>query len=949
MNGVRRFLGGGATTPTTSGPPATLEPTTPPSSSTTPLFIQKGPSWPPTADSPSSSDQSPPQTLVELGSPKTTTAALFFRRDRQRSVAQLSSDDDFQAHPRSQATNGISTMNGGARSSAYSSHYGSPRNSGSPVAGTSSPSPPGRAPLPHRVSQLSKSGAGGSGSDSWKRSSSMMGSVRDDLLMSLLASEAIVDSRGYEVLSAEEVEELKKEHQVLQSRLEAMSKKLALETKMRDAALSLSKANASFKGASKQSTEQLDTANRKVDTSQKEVWKISERVNEVQRRLLEHRASVLSQSLRNLERKNAPAESDGDSSNLTSGYSSPNRSMQMSPTSSSMTSVLSSPAKAKFDGAHFFAGHSDAVLPRLPGVAGGVPPQVVTELEEKLKTAEEALKEANAKRGELSREVSMLQLEKEQIETTLGMDVQSAEDTIHALEQERERMGDAQVKAFEEQSEVWMRDRVELDERRREVSSLKKRLEEMEERSTLSADVESRLEEEREHFRSELARRELEMDDARVMWEADRTAWEVERETTEQELRTLKVQLQQASAGKEARVQLDACTSALQDLLQSHAIPLVSRDGSIPTLVASIGAHLHGLNSRLQANLKAQEEWSAVRTRLEEDIRSGMDKREALYGELDQARKERDEAKVEARNLQADLQAATFTAATSLPRGTTVEYTGDAAAIVAILRPIWSTLPSPEARAGKMGSRFRTGSPTSSPVSTKPGSSSLSEMDVRTLKTLYDPKGFPSPSLSGSTGGPAFSVESFAERVQALIADDRALIERLIRFAQAHDLLKKNAERAQKLAQESNGALETYQKQVKMLEDRNRTLLAKQASLQDEVHHLQEALDRVMAEKLEIETHAAEQAETCAQLTEANNTLSARALNLAQEAASSTDHVRKQLERQLADANSALSAAKAEVESVRQSQQMTQMAMMEELNSIQTENDNLRNQLRAKK
>lgn len=34
--------------------------------------------------------------------------------------------------------------------------------------------------------------------------------VRDDLLLDLLASEAIVDSRTYEVLSAEEVEELKK-------------------------------------------------------------------------------------------------------------------------------------------------------------------------------------------------------------------------------------------------------------------------------------------------------------------------------------------------------------------------------------------------------------------------------------------------------------------------------------------------------------------------------------------------------------------------------------------------------------------------------------------------------------------------------------------------------------------------------------------------------------------
>jgi len=64
-----------------------------------------------------------------------------------------------------------------------------------------------------------------------------------------------------------------------------------------------------------------------------------------------------------------------------------------------------------------------------------------------------------------------------------------------------------------------------------------------------------------------------------------------------------------------------------------------------------------------------------------------------------------------------------------------------------------------------------------------------------------------------------------------LIVDDRALIERLVRFAQAHDLLKKNAERAQKLAQESSIALETYQKQVKALEERNMMFASNQASL----------------------------------------------------------------------------------------------------------------------
>ena len=49
----------------------------------------------------------------------------------------------------------------------------------------------------------------------------------------------------------------------------------------------------------------------------------------------------------------------------------------------------------------------------------------------------------------------------------------------------------------------------------------------------------------------------------------------------------------------------------------------------------------------------------------------------------------------------------------------------------------------------------------------------------------------------------------------------------------------------------------------------------------EEVQQLQETIDQIMAEKLEIEAQAAEQAETCRQLTEANNTLSARMLSLA--------------------------------------------------------------------
>lgn len=43
----------------------------------------------------------------------------------------------------------------------------------------------------------------------WKRDSGNL-STRDELLMSLMASEAVIDSRGFVILSAEEIDDLKK-------------------------------------------------------------------------------------------------------------------------------------------------------------------------------------------------------------------------------------------------------------------------------------------------------------------------------------------------------------------------------------------------------------------------------------------------------------------------------------------------------------------------------------------------------------------------------------------------------------------------------------------------------------------------------------------------------------------------------------------------------------------
>jgi chromosome segregation ATPase len=117
----------------------------------------------------------------------------------------------------------------------------------------------------------------------------------------------------------------------------------------------------------------------------------------------------------------------------------------------------------------------------------------------------------------------------------------------------------------------------------------------------------------------------------------------------------------------------------------------------------------------------------------------------------------------------------------------------------------------------------------------------------------------------------------------------------------------------------------------------------------DEVHTLQEAVDRFTVEKREIEKQLAAQEENCRQLTQANNTLSARALTLADEAATAPEKVRKELMAQLTECRASLKEAQEELDAVRRSDQSQTEALLDELNSLQTDNGNLRAQLRAVK
>ncbi|KAF3923790.1 hypothetical protein AA313_de0207064 [Arthrobotrys entomopaga] len=65
--------------------------------------------------------------------------------------------------------------------------------------------------------------------------------IDDDIALHLLIETAIFDSSSYEVLSHEEVDQIKREQSIIDGRIEALRRKLLLETKVRDAAQSLSR------------------------------------------------------------------------------------------------------------------------------------------------------------------------------------------------------------------------------------------------------------------------------------------------------------------------------------------------------------------------------------------------------------------------------------------------------------------------------------------------------------------------------------------------------------------------------------------------------------------------------------------------------------------------------------------------------------------------------------
>lgn len=416
----------------------------------------------------------------------------------------------------------------------------------------------------------------------------------------------------------------------------------------------MSKVNASYKKTAKQTAEQLEAAERKVEAAQKELWTVSERVNEVNRRLLEHRAAVLSVSIRAMERK-LPGFNGPLGRSTPDGLPSP---------ALSIATSASAGAKPRFEGAHLFAGHADAIAPQAPRAP--MSDVDVAALEGKLKAATNALAVASKKQVEMGRELSLLRMEKEQVETSLGMDLQSAEETIDGLKDEiaglQEREG--QLDELEEQKRFAAQTQVDLGRKDELIKELRKAVEDAEARSADTSEADAQLKRLREESRLELEKLRKELQEAVDQRETDRVGWENERTDLElahaaqvQQVQTEAERLQQEDEETlhAAESQIDEAFTELKEIVQTHSIVLSSRESSVRGLIASIGDHLVDLSGRMVGHTRATEEWEAARRKLQNDVQAGLDKRQELAQELELARNEREEARKEARTFESHM------------------------------------------------------------------------------------------------------------------------------------------------------------------------------------------------------------------------------------------------------------------------------------------------------
>ncbi|WRT65708.1 uncharacterized protein IL334_002655 [Kwoniella shivajii] len=392
----------------------------------------------------------------------------------------------------------------------------------------------------------------------------------------------------------------------------------------------------------------------------------------------------------------------------------------------------------------------------------------------------------------------------------------------------------------------------------------------------------------------------------------------------------------------------------------------LSLGGILGRKMGSVGEHeiipsieeVKGLVARREREVgNLRDEMREVNMGLEEELRRVSEDRDSWKSRVDQGehgrrdeiagfeRKLRNQQEhisdLSLRNesLSSSLQAAqnavssmsSDTASTKALRSRVDELSAELESIATQFNSIWSILPPPSKRAQAELIDPRTGD------SNLSLSSPSRAMNFAALQDLYQPH-------SEKVG----DINETLARIRGVVEDSKLLVERVVKMGKERELLKGNAFKAKKLVEESARSLETYQQQVAVLEDR----LAKSGSTEshflDELNDLQRSLDNANSAKRHLEQQLQAQLETCSRLSEANDTLSAKALDLAQVAEEEKSSLANKLYNEIDDLKRKLKGTEDDADEERAKSQGQRIQLLDELNSLQAEVGDLRKQLRAK-
>lgn len=137
--------------------------------------------------------------------------------------------------------------------------------------------------------------------------SSPLVDLKDPIQVHLLTETALSDSKGYEILSQEEVDDIKKQIQYLTMRIEQARTNLAIQSKYRDAAISMAKLYSPSKpegkrrsllgnrmsDSAKEAEMEKQASERCCEELATELFTLEKRLMVPQRRLLQHTAGIL--------------------------------------------------------------------------------------------------------------------------------------------------------------------------------------------------------------------------------------------------------------------------------------------------------------------------------------------------------------------------------------------------------------------------------------------------------------------------------------------------------------------------------------------------------------------------------------------------------------------------------------------------------------------------------